>query len=59
MKDLIKKFVHDFTQMTEEEADFVESILKWDDEKRDDEKRVAYILAKRMFEDDLEETDKD
>lgn len=54
MKDLIKKFMHDFTQMTEEEADFVESILKWDDEKR-----AAYILAKRMFEDDLEETDKD
>ncbi len=39
-------FMSKFPQMTKEESDFVEEVLKWDDEKRS-----AFIMAKRLFED--------
>ncbi len=35
-----------FSEMTQEESDYVAEILKWPDEKR-----AAFMMAKRMFED--------
>jgi len=34
--------------MTKEESDFIESIVKWEDEKRS-----AFVLAKRIFEEEI------
>ncbi len=46
MKEKIDKFIKYFTTITKEESDFIEDILKWDDETR-----AAFVLAKRIFED--------
>lgn len=45
MKEKIDKFIKYFTTITKEQADFMENILKWDDEKK-----IAFMLAKRIFE---------
>jgi|GEM_PF-1764318 len=45
MKEKIDKFILYFTTITKEECDFIESILKWDDETK-----AAFKLAKRIFE---------
>lgn len=46
MKDQIEKFMELFTTVTKEEADYIEEILKWDQDKK-----AAFLLAKRLFED--------
>jgi hypothetical protein len=43
----IDYFLRCFSQMTKEEADFVESIVKWDDQKRS-----AFKFAKRIFDEE-------
>lgn len=45
MKEKIDKFLEYLSNLTKEEADFIESALKWDSETR-----VAFIMAKRIFE---------
>ena len=45
MKEKIDKFLAYFTTITKEESDYIESILKWDDETR-----AAFMFAKRIFE---------
>lgn len=49
MKELIDKNIEYLTQLTKEEADFIENILKWADDQR-----AAFMFAKRIFEEDLE-----
>lgn len=44
MKDKIDKCIEFLTTITKEESDFIAEILKWDDEKR-----IAFMLAKRFF----------
>ena len=46
IKDHIDFFMKAFTQITKEESDMIEEILKWDSDKK-----TAFILAKRLFED--------
>jgi len=46
MKDKIDKFIEYFTTITKEECDYIESILKWDEETK-----AAFFLAKGIFED--------
>jgi hypothetical protein len=48
MRKLIEHNLYYLTQLTKEDADFIEHVLKWDDEQRQ-----AFMLAKRIFEDDL------
>ena len=43
----IDKFIEYFTTITKEESDYIESIMNWDDETK-----VAFMLAKRIFEED-------
>jgi len=45
----IDKFVQIFPTLTREEADFIEQVLKWDDETK-----IAFGMAKRMFDEDVE-----
>lgn len=47
MKEKIDKFIQYFTTITKDECDFIESVLKWDDETR-----AAFFFAKQMFEDE-------
>ena len=42
-----------FPKMTKEDADNIEGILKWDEETK-----VAFMFAKRIFEEDLGKDDK-
>jgi hypothetical protein len=42
---LIDKFLGCFTKMTKEEADYVETILKWSPEEKS-----AFMFAKQIFE---------
>ncbi len=44
LTELITKFIKYFTTITKEEADYIEEIMKWDDETR-----AAFMFAKRMF----------
>lgn len=46
MKEKIDKFLKYFTTITKEESDYIESILKLDDETK-----AAFFFAKRIFED--------
>ncbi len=48
MISLIDKNIEYLTQLTKEEADFIEHILTWDDEQR-----IAFGFAKRIFEENL------
>lgn len=45
MKEKIDKFLEYFTTITKEESDFIESVLRWDDETKS-----AFMFAKRIFE---------
>ena len=45
MKEQIAKFIKLLTELTKEEADFIETVVKWDDEKR-----AAFMFAKKIFE---------
>lgn len=45
--DQIEFFIKLLTTMTKEEADFIEEILRWDNDKK-----AAYLLAKQIFEDE-------
>ena len=45
MLDKIEKFLELLPTITKEEADFIEDILKWDDEKK-----MAFFHAKSIFE---------
>ena len=45
--DKIAIFVKWFTNITKEERDFISQVLNWDDETR-----IAFSLAKRIFEED-------
>lgn len=49
LKEKIEYFMHYFTTITKDESDFIESVLKWDDETK-----AAFSLAKRLFEEDDE-----
>lgn len=46
VKKKIDEFIRYFTSITKEESDYIESILKWDDETK-----AAFMFAKRIFED--------
>ena len=48
MKEKIEKFLKYFTTITKDESDFISSILEWDDETK-----VAFRLAKKIFEDNM------
>lgn len=50
MKDKIEKFVEYLTTITKEDADFIEDVLKWDDESK-----AAFRFAKRLFDEDEDE----
>ena len=50
MPEKIDKFIEYFTTITKEECDYIESILKWDDESK-----AAFFFAKRIFEEDIKE----
>lgn len=50
MKELIDKNLKYLSQLTKEEADFIEHVLKWDDEQK-----AAFVMAKRIFEDKIED----
>lgn len=45
MKEKIDKFIQYFTTITKDQADFMEDVLKWDDETK-----TAFMFAKRIFE---------
>lgn len=45
MKEKIDKFIHYFTTITKDQADFMEEILNWDDETK-----AAFKFAKQIFE---------
>lgn len=45
MKEKIGEFLQCFTEITQEEADYIESILDWDEETK-----IAFMMAKRIFE---------
>lgn len=47
MKELIDKNLKYLSQLTKEEADFIEHILKWDDEQK-----TAFMFAKHIFEEE-------
>ena len=51
MKEKIDKFIQYFTTITKEECDYIQSILNWDDDTK-----LAFIIAKRMFEEKDEKT---
>lgn len=52
MKEKIDQFLDYFSNITKDQADFIEEILKWDDETK-----IAYTIAKKLFEDYIEEDD--
>lgn len=45
MKDKIEKFIKYLTTITKAEADFIESIINWNDETK-----IAFMMAKQIFE---------
>lgn len=45
MKEKIEIFLEYFTTITKEESDYIEYILKWDDDMK-----LAFSMAKRIFE---------
>lgn len=45
MNDKIDKFIEYFTKISKEESDYIESILKWDNETK-----AAFMFAKMIFE---------
>jgi len=46
MKEKIEKNLKYLSELTKDEADFIENILKWDEEQK-----TAFMFAKRIFED--------
>lgn len=50
MKEHIEYFLELFPQMTQEDRDAIGEILRWDSEKK-----AAFFLAKRLFEEEEEE----
>lgn len=52
MKKIIDYWLDKFPQMTKEDADYIESVVKWTDEQR-----AGFMFAKRIFEekDEIEE----
>jgi hypothetical protein len=46
VKEKIDNFIKYFTTITKEESDYIESILRWDQETQ-----AAFMFAKRIFED--------
>lgn len=48
MKNLIAQNLEYLSQLTKEEAEFIIDILKWSDEQR-----IAFKLAKEIFEEDV------
>lgn len=50
MSDLIAKLIKFLTRMTKKDSDTIESILKWDDDKK-----TAFFLARRIFDGEEEE----
>ena len=45
LRDKIVCFIEYFPTITKDQADFMEDLLKWDDEKK-----MAFMMAKRIFE---------
>jgi hypothetical protein len=41
----IDKFLEYFTQITKDESDYIQEIINWDDETK-----MAFTMAKRIFE---------
>lgn len=52
MKEHIEKFIELLQQLTKEEADLIEIVIKWPDEKK-----AAYLFAKQMFDEILKSED--
>ena len=53
MKDNIETMLHYLSQLTEEEANFIADILSWSQEDK-----IAFMLAKKIFEEDLAKSSK-
>jgi hypothetical protein len=51
MKEKIDYFLNLFPQLTKDEADLIEKVIGWDPDKK-----AAFIIAKRIFEDQREST---
>lgn len=49
MKEKIEYFLAHFEEITKEEADFIEAIVKWDQEKR-----TAFLMAKAIYESNID-----
>jgi hypothetical protein len=49
MKSKIDKNLEYLSQLTKEEADWIVHILKWDDEQK-----LAFMTAKKIFEENLD-----
>ncbi len=49
MKEKIDKFIEYFTEITKEECDKIETILRWDDETK-----AAFLFAKSIFEEEMD-----
>lgn len=47
MTEKIDHFLEMLPQLTKDEADLIEQVLKWDDETK-----AAFMFAKRIFEDE-------
>jgi hypothetical protein len=47
MKEKIEKFLKVLAELTKDEADLIDMVLKWDNETQ-----AAFRFAKRIFEDD-------
>ena len=50
MRELIQRNLDYLSQLTKHEADFIEDILSWDNEQK-----VAFKMAKKIFEEDISE----
>lgn len=50
MIELVQKFLNWFPLITEDESDLIEDVLSWDNETK-----VAFKLAKKIFEEDTNE----
>ena len=50
MKEKIEKFLEMFTQISKDEADLIQSVIRWDKDTK-----MAFIIAKKLFEEDSDD----
>lgn len=49
IKEKIEFFLKQMHTMTKQDSDFIQQVINWDEEKKS-----AFIFAKRIFEEDIE-----